>query len=54
MEKDGAEKLKKDINKMLNSSNVVEVDFVAIEKMKDDIKKLKNLNEYQVWDYINT
>ena len=53
MEKKEEEKLKENINKMLNSSDVVSVDFVAIEKMKNDIKKVRGFSEYEVWDFIN-
>lgn len=52
MEKD-VKKLREKINKMLNSSDVMHIDFVAIDKMKNEIKTIKKFDEYQVWDYIN-
>jgi len=54
MEKKGeAEKLREKINKMLNSSDVMHIDFIAIDKMKKEIKTIKKFDEYQVWDWIN-
>jgi predicted aldo/keto reductase-like oxidoreductase len=52
VEKD-AKKLREKINKMLNSLDVMHIDFVAIDKAKNEIKTIKNFDEYQVWDYIN-
>ena len=51
--KDGAEKLREKINKMLNDPEVMRIDFLAIEKMKKEIKTMKKFDEYQVWDWIN-
>ena len=51
--KDGAEKLREKINRMLNSSDVMHIDFIAIDKMKKEIKAMKKIDEYQVWDWIN-
>jgi len=53
VEKD-AKKLKEKINKMLNSPDVMHIDFIAIDKMKNEIKSIKKINEYQVWDFINS
>ena len=38
---------------MLNSSDVMYIDFMAIDKMKNEIKIIKKFDEYQVWDWIN-
>lgn len=39
---------------MLNSSDVMHIDFIAIDKMKNEIKVIKKMDEYQVWDFINS
>lgn len=54
MERKEEESLKENINKMLNSPDIVEVNFVAIEKMKDEIKKIKNCSDYEAWDFVNS
>jgi hypothetical protein len=52
VEKD-AKKLREKINQMLNSPDIMHIDFIAIEKIKNEIKVIKGFDEYQAWDYIN-